>query len=26
VLADSTIADPYKRFFIIRDQSTPASP
>jgi hypothetical protein len=26
VLADSTITDPYKRFFIIRDQSTVASP
>lgn len=26
VLADSTVSDPYKRFFIIRDQSTPANP
>jgi hypothetical protein len=26
VLADSTVTDPFKRFFIIRDQSTPASP
>lgn len=26
VLADSTVTDPFKRFFIIRDQSTVASP
>jgi hypothetical protein len=26
VLADSTVTDPFKRFFVIRDQSTPASP
>jgi hypothetical protein len=26
VLADTTVTDPFKRFFIIRDQSTPASP
>jgi hypothetical protein len=25
VLADSTVTDPYKRFFIIRDQSTPTN-
>jgi len=25
-LADTTITDPYKRYFVIRDQSTPASP
>lgn len=26
VLADSSLSDPYKRYFIIRDQSTPLSP
>lgn len=26
VLADSTVTDPYKRFFVIRDQSIPSQP